>query len=87
MISTYFKFSMLGMLAVAAPPVSGDASVWAQWGLAGLVVGYVLWRDHQRERRMSDALEEREEFIRDEFRQAMRRMDTPAGGTKQEEKK
>jgi hypothetical protein len=53
----------MGALLVAAVPVSGDASVWAQWGLAGLVVGYTLYRDWQRERRMSEALDKHHAWV------------------------
>lgn len=56
--------SMLVLLAVATP-VGGDASAWAQWGLAGLVVGFTLWRDHAREERLSRSMEAQQAWIRD----------------------
>ena len=56
MIETAIKGTM-GFLLLATVPFEGDPSAWAQWGLAGLVVGYTLWRDWQREKRMSEALE------------------------------
>ncbi len=54
---------ILGGTFLAAVPVGGDASLWAQWGLAGIVVGYTLWRDHQRERRMSEAMEKHQAWV------------------------
>jgi hypothetical protein len=65
MIDAIAKVSM-GILFVAATPV--DAAVpelWAQWGLAGVVVGYVLWRDWQREKRMGAAIDLQQKWIRE----------------------
>lgn len=57
------KASMVTLLGVATP-IDGTGTAWAQWGLAGLVVGYSLWRDHDRERRMGAALDRQEAWIR-----------------------
>lgn len=58
---------ILGMgacLAEAVPSVPDvSTSIWAQWGLAGLVVCYTLWRDYEREKRMSEALAKQNDFI------------------------
>jgi len=62
-IETLTKTSM-GLLFLASVPMGGDPSLWANWGLAGLVVGYTLYRDWQRERRMSEAMEKHEEWVR-----------------------
>jgi pyridoxal biosynthesis lyase PdxS len=69
-IATAAKLSMVALLAAGAPvtvAIDTDAAValWAQWGLAGVVVGYVLWRDWQRERRMATAIESQQKWIRE----------------------
>jgi hypothetical protein len=64
MIETMAKMSM-GLLLAASVPVGADTEVWAQWGLAGLVVAYVLWRDANRERRMSVAIEHQQRWLRE----------------------
>jgi hypothetical protein len=56
MTETLLKTGM-GALLLASVPVGGDPTIWAQWGLAGMVVAYTLWRDSVRERRMAEALE------------------------------
>lgn len=38
--------------------------LWAQWGLAGLVVGFSLWRDWQRERLLHARLDAHEQWLR-----------------------
>ena len=63
MIETLTKTSM-GLLFLASVPMGGDPSLWANWGLAGMVVGYTLYRDWQREKRMSEAIEKHEEWVR-----------------------
>ena len=72
MFETAAKTTM-GALLIAATPVGGDPSAWAQWGLAGLVVGYTLWRDTQRERRMSQALEKHQAWVQSTLLNAMER--------------
>lgn len=62
MIEILPKVSM-GALLLASVPVGGDPALWAQWGLAGVVVGYTLWRDHYREKRMSEALEAHQKWV------------------------
>ncbi len=54
----------MGSLLAISVPVGGDAAAWGQWGLAGLVVGYVLWRDWLREKRMSEAIERDHAWVR-----------------------
>lgn len=63
MIETATKAGMGVLLLASVPPIDGELSMWAQWGLAGLVVGYTLWRDWQRERRMSEALEKHQTWV------------------------
>lgn len=57
---TGMKFGMAGLMLAALPGVEGGTEVWAQWGLAGLVVGFTLWRDHLREKAMAAAMEKRQ---------------------------
>lgn len=40
-------------------------NIWAQWGLAGLVIGFSLWRDWHRERELSNRLEGHEHWVRE----------------------
>lgn len=63
MIESCMKLSM-GFLFVASIPTDGTPELWANWGLAGLVVGYTLFRDWQREKRMAEALEKHQEWVR-----------------------
>ena len=72
MIETLTKAGM-GVLLVATVPVGGDPAAWGQWGLAGLVVGYTLWRDWQRERRMSEALEKHQAWVQQTLLGALER--------------
>ncbi len=72
MINTCSQLGM-GALLLASIPMGGDMSLWAQWGLAGLVVGYTLWRDGQRERRMSEALEKHQDWVRNTLIAALER--------------
>lgn len=72
MIETASKAGM-GLLLAASTPIGGDPTLWAQWGLAGLVVGYTLWRDHNRERRMSAAIERDHKWMRETLVDALER--------------
>lgn len=72
MTATAMRLGM-GVLLIAAVPANGDLTVWAQWGLAGMVVGYTLWRDKERERRMSEDLKEHESWVRDKLLDALER--------------
>lgn len=46
-------YSSIGFFFLVTAPVDDSFSIWAQWGLAGAVVGITLWRDWEREKRMS----------------------------------
>ena len=63
----------MGALLLASVPVGGDPTLWAQWGLAGLVVGYTLWRDNAREKRMSEAIEKDHRWVRETLVGALER--------------
>lgn len=63
----------MGLLLIAAVPVGGDPGVWAQWGLAGMVVGYTMWRDWNRERRLSEDLQTHQAWVRDTLLEALER--------------
>ena len=73
MMETLAKLTMGGLLVVATPIGQSTTELWAQWGLAGVVVGYVLWRDWQRERRMSAAIEHQQRWIRETLLSALER--------------
>lgn len=64
MIAVASKISMVTLLG-ATMPVGGDSELWLQWGLAGVVVAFVMWRDHQREKRMTAVIEQQEAWMRD----------------------
>ena len=65
MIETLAKISMGVLLIVSTPVEDATPGLWAQWGLAGVVVSYVLWRDWQRERRMATAIDSQQRWIRE----------------------
>jgi len=71
-IETATKATM-GLLLIASTPVGGDAASWGQWGLAGLVVAYTLYRDGQREKRMSEALEKHQQWMQGTLLSALER--------------
>ena len=71
---TGMKFGMGALLLAAIPPAEGgDQTVWAQWGLAGLVVGFTLWRDYEREKRMSAAIEAEQKWVQETLMSALER--------------
>lgn len=72
MMETFVKAGM-GALLLATVPVGGAPALWAQWGLAGTVVGYTLWRDWQRERQMSESTERQNEWVRNTLVKALER--------------
>ena len=63
----------MGVLLIASVPVGEDPGMWAQWGLAGAVVGYTLWRDWQRERQMSESTERQNDWVRNTLVKALER--------------
>ena len=73
MIETVAKMSMVGLFAAATPIDATETSLWAQWGLAGVVVAYVLWRDWQREKRMGAAIDSQQKWIRETLVGALER--------------
>ena len=64
MTGTIFKVAMAAGL-VATLPTGGTTELWAQWGLAGLVVAFVLWSNHIREKRMTAMIETNSRWIRE----------------------
>lgn len=65
MIESLAKTVMVTLVAMSAPVSANEPALWMQWGLAGVVVAYVLWRDWQRERRLSSAIEGQQRWIRE----------------------
>jgi len=65
MISTILRLSMITTLAAATPATAGTFEPWAQWGLAGLVVAFVLWDNAQRERRMNRIMQENSTWVKE----------------------
>ena len=75
LVETGMKMGMGGLLlaALPVPETPLDSSVWAQWGLAGLVVGFTLWRDYFREKRMSAAIEGQQKWVQETLMGALER--------------
>ena len=73
MIDTVAKMSMAILLIASAPIDAPTPAPWAEWGLAGVVVAYVLVRDAQREKRMGEAIDRQEAWIRSTLMTAMER--------------
>ena len=57
------KMAMIVVLGVTTP-IGGELSVWSQWGLAGAVVAYTLYRDFHREKRLAQSLEQQQQWLR-----------------------
>ncbi|NRA38415.1 MAG: hypothetical protein HRU15_09765 [Planctomycetes bacterium] len=66
-------FAKLAMLLVlgATTPIGEDMTVWGQWGLAGAVVAYTLYRDFHREKRLARSLETQQRWLRDTLMTAL----------------
>ena len=52
--------------AIGAAPVPGGID-WAQWGMAGAVVGLTMLQSWLREVRMSKALDDQQKWIQEKF--------------------
>ena len=67
------KTALISAWAASPAPVLAQAggqvnlSDLTQWGVAGVIIAYVFWRDRERERRMNERLDESERFIRDKL--------------------
>jgi len=59
--------------AIGAAPVPGGID-WAQWGMAGAVVGTTLVTSWWREQRMAAAMDEHGKWVRDQFTASMNRV-------------
>jgi hypothetical protein len=73
MIDLAAKVTMATLLVAALPAQEADPALWAQWGLAGVVVAYVLWRDAQREARMAEAIDRQHFWVRNTLLHALER--------------
>ncbi len=73
MIEGFAKAAMVVLVGASTPIESIDPTVWCQWGLAGVVVVYVLWRDEHRERRMAQAIDSQQRWIRETLVKALER--------------
>jgi hypothetical protein len=73
MVDLAAKVTMATLLVAALPTQEADPSLWAQWGLAGVVVAYVLWRDAQREQRMAEAIDRQHFWVRNTLVHALER--------------
>jgi len=71
LIATSAKLGMLTLLGASVPVGVTAPEVWLQWGLAGVVVAFVMWRDHHRERRMAALIERQDAWTRDTLLRAL----------------
>lgn len=55
MLATLWKIGLVATW-LASVPVGGPTSDWTQFGLAGAVVAFVLWRDYRREDRFQSVI-------------------------------
>jgi hypothetical protein len=65
--------ALMWLLLAAAVPLGADGQTWAQWGLAGLLVGYTQWRDWRREEQMRAARESDHNWAREKMLPALER--------------
>lgn len=67
----------IGMVAgwVASAPPAGRGVGWEQFGLLGLVIGFVLWRDWKRENDSNQRHRERDEDFKTTAKDYERRLD------------
>ena len=54
----------VGLVSATIPPIDQQ---WGQWGLAGIVIGFVMYRDYRREDKLSDRLGKQEDWIKKEL--------------------
>lgn len=73
MMLALVRLGILGLLFASAPVTQPAAGPWMQWGLAGVVVGYTLYRDWDRERRMSSSIQSNEQWVKDTLLSALDR--------------
>lgn len=66
-----FGLWFLGMMASTDFPTD-DVAAWGKWGLAGVIIMYTLWRDWDREKRMSAALDARDEWTKEQMLLALK---------------
>ena len=71
LIATGSKVGMVALLGASIPTTESPSELWLQWGLAGVVVAFVMWRDHHRERRMTAVIERQEAWMRDTLIRAL----------------
>lgn len=50
---------------LSAPVASPNPADWTQWGIAGAIIAYVLWRDSQREKRSTEMSQNMEKRLND----------------------
>lgn len=71
--ATTAKVGMVALLGASVPVGMTTPDVWLQWGLAGVVVAFVMWRDYHRERRMAALIEQQDIWMRDTLLSALAR--------------
>lgn len=74
MIEKFTATLFLGSLVAVGVVVPSELTpeLFMQWGLAGLVVALVMWRDWQREKRMSTSMEKQAKWIQETMLDALR---------------
>lgn len=71
---TAVKAGMVALWAVGSPLADDppSLSLMAQWGLAGVVVAFVLWRDYHREQAMRADAAKQDQWVRDTLIKALK---------------
>lgn len=70
---TAFSFTIAALVALGVvAPVNLTPELFMQWGLAGVVVALVLWRDWVREKRMSLSIERQTKWIQETLLSALK---------------
>jgi len=64
-LSMILSLGVVSGLFAVIPDADASGNVWAQWGLAGLVCGVTLYRDWQREQRMSAAMDAQTKWVQE----------------------
>ena len=68
-----FGLWIIGVLANASAGTPNGSMIeeWGKWGLAGVIILYTLWRDWDREKRMSTDLNARDAWSKTEMQTAL----------------
>lgn len=75
-VSILLKVGMVTIFLAETPGFGLNAGEWGQWGLAGMVIAFVLWRDWKREIEMSAHRAASELWVREKLLTVLTRIAT-----------